>query len=199
MMKPIPDIISEFKFSHQEMYEQQIVYADPASDNCLKETHNLNTRFFFNKEQTIAYLYGEIERPKLSGIVSEDMVQEILEEIKALSLKVWAYSVFKDGTELITGNHGFMNEPELSDYDIIYGIDYEGMILYDAGEPDVRNVLGTHKWRIEDLEVIKDPRLAYRFADKFKEINKWASQQNLADEIEPLITTASPAPSQQSF
>ncbi|MBI1969292.1 hypothetical protein HYS48_01245 [Candidatus Woesearchaeota archaeon] len=70
-------------------------------------SYQFHAAFFINPENDIVYMLGEVQNPSVGVPGQPDLEQEVQRQLSGMQReRIAAYSVCRDGTEIITGNLG---------------------------------------------------------------------------------------------
>jgi hypothetical protein len=142
--------------------------------------YDVDSQFFINPEQKIAYMVGNVKNRKVSVPNFEDYEAELKEQLDGIdSQRIFAYSECGDGTAILTGNLG------IEALNALFGgvtlrisneLFIDGKILRNVEQRNLDRILRSHKNYVFDLEIVSDPKLAEKLAETYTELNNYLTR-----------------------
>ena len=169
-----------FTKTYEKIFIQGNSVAHQEEGMLISVRYVIDSEFYINPEENVAYMIGQIKDRKISVQGYEEAEAELEQQLNEIdSLRIFAYSVCEDGTEIITGNLGTETLNSL-----LGGITaripselfIDGRLLRNIEQRDVNKVLRSHKNYVSDLDIISDPRLAERLAEMYHSLNNYLTR-----------------------
>lgn len=142
--------------------------------------YDVDSDFFINPEQNIAYMIGNVRNRRVSVPNFEEIESELKRQLDEIdSQRIFAYSECRDGTAILTGNLG------IGTLNALFGrvtlripneLFVDGKILRNVERRDVNKILRSHKNYVSDLEVVSNPKLAEKLARTYQELNDYLTR-----------------------
>lgn len=169
-----------FSKSYETSFKQGNSAVHRDSGTVMRVQYEVDSEFFMNPQQNIAYMVGEIRNRRVSAPNCKEVEakwEQQLDEID--SQRILAYSECKDGTTIVTGNlgievlHALFGGVTLRIPNELF---IDGKLLRNVERRDLNRVLRSHKRYVTDLEIVSDPRLAEKLARTYQELNNYLTR-----------------------
>ncbi len=142
--------------------------------------YDVDSEFFINLEQTIAYMVGNVKNRRVSAPNFKEYEAELEGQFDEIdSQRIFAYSECRDGTAILTGNLG------VDSLNVLFGevtlrvpneLFVEGKILRNVEQRNLDKILRSHKRYISDLKIVSHPKLAEKLAETYTKLNNYLTR-----------------------